>query len=281
MRHKQKLDASRQFLLKMAGYFYILKTSPSFSIIPLMLTLLLILITVVIISLVSLIGIFALGVKEAIFKKIIFYSISFAAGAMLSAAFLDLLPEALETGNNNLVFTCVLAGLIIFFMLEKFLYWYHCHGEVCEVHTFTYLNLVGDGVHNFIDGIIIATSYLISWPLGLATSLAILFHEIPQELGDYSILVYGGLDKKKALFYNYLCSLTAIAGALIGYFFNSQFAGISNYIVAVACGGFIYIACADLIPELHKENAPKTSLKQTFLLFLGIAVIWLVKLFFE
>lgn len=244
-----------------------------------MLTFLLILITVIIISLVSLIGIFSLAVKETIFKKIIFFSISFAAGAMLAAAFLDLLPEAMEKGSNDLVFAYVLAGLIIFFMLEKFLYWYHCHGEVCEVHAFTYLNLFGDGMHNFIDGVIIATSYLVSWPLGLAASLAILFHEIPQELGDYSILIYGGLTQKKALFYNYLCSLTAIAGALVGYFFNSQFAHLTNYIVAIACGGFIYIACADLIPELHKEKDIKTSLIQTALLFLGIMVIWLVKLF--
>lgn len=245
-----------------------------------MATLLLIIIAVTIISLISLIGLFTLAIKEVLLKRVISFCISFAAGSLLAAAFLDLLPEALERGNNNLVFVNVLLGLIIFFLLEKFLYWYHCHGEVCEVHTFTYLNLIGDGLHNFIDGVIIATSFLVSWPLGLATSLAILFHEIPQEWGDYSILIYGGFSRKKALIYNYLCSLTALAGAAVGYFFNSLFTNITSYIIAVACGGFIYIACADLIPELHKEKNIKTSCVQTIFLFLGITVIWLVKLIF-
>lgn len=244
-------------------------------------TLLLILITVTVVSLISLIGILSLAVKEKLLKKILFFSISFAAGALLAAAFLDLLPEAIEKNNNNLVFGCVLAGLIIFFLLEKFLYWYHCHGEVCEVHTFTYLNLFGDGIHNFIDGVIIATSFLVSWPLGLATSLAIIFHEIPQELGDFSVLIYGGFSRRKALLCNYLCSLTALLGALAGYFFSSQFLYISNYIIAVAAGGFIYIACADLIPELHKEKRPKTSFFQVIFLSVGILIIWLVKIFFK
>lgn len=243
-----------------------------------MITLLFILISVIIVSLVSLIGIFSLAIKKALLKKILFFSVSFAAGSLLAAAFLDLLPEALEKSNDNSIFVSVLIGLVIFFLLEKFLSWYHCHGEVCEVHTFTYLNLIGDGLHNFIDGVIIATSFLVSWPLGLAASLAILFHEIPQELGDYSILIYGGFSQKKALFYNYLCSLTALLGALVGYFFNTQFSNISAYIVALACGGFIYIACADLIPELHKEKSIKVSILQIGFLFLGLLVIWLVKL---
>ncbi len=243
-------------------------------------TFLLILATSIVVSLLSLIGIFSLGIREVRLKRIVFFSISFAAGALLGAAFLDLLPEALEKGGHNLILTSVLAGLLIFFSLEKFLHWYHCHGQVCEVHAFTYLNLFGNGLHNFIDGVIIATSFLISWPLGLSASLAIIFHEIPHELGDFSVLIYGGLSRKKALFCNYLCSLTALAGAVGGYFFNSQFRFFSDYIIGLAAGGFIYVACADLIPELHKEKDTKTSFLQVVFLFSGIILIWLVKIFF-
>lgn len=236
---------------------------------------------VFVVSLISLVGAFSLSVKGAGLKKLLFFTVSFAAGSMLGAAFLDLIPEAVEGELNGLIFVYVLAGIIIFFLLEKILHWTHCHDEECSVHTFSYMSLFGDAIHNFIDGAIIATSFLTSISLGVATTLAIIFHEIPQEIGDFSILVYGGIKPRKALFYNYLCSLTAVAGALIGYFFNSQFVDINNFILAFAAGGFIYISCSDLIPELHQERNPKLSLQQIIFLFLGIGIIWLVKSLFN
>ena len=198
---------------------------------------------------------------------------------MLGAAFLDLIPEAIEGEINGFIFMYILGGIILFFVLEKFLYWSHCHEGKCDIHAFSYLNLFGDGIHNFIDGVIIATSFLSSVSLGTVTTLAIIFHEVPQELGDFSILVYGGFSRKKALFYNYLCSLTAVLGALAGYFFSSQFASVNSYVLAFAAGGFIYISCSDLIPELHKERNLKLSLLQVILILLGIGLIWFVHLF--
>jgi zinc and cadmium transporter len=244
-------------------------------------TFILILGAVILVSLISLVGIITLALKETRLKKIIFFLVSFAAGSLLGAAFLDLIPEAIEGELNSAIFIYILGGIILFFLLEKFLYWTHCHEGVCDVHTFSYLNLFGDGMHNFIDGAIIATGFLSSTPLGLITTLAIIFHEIPQELGDFSVLVYGGFSRKKALFYNYLCSLTAILGALVGYFFNSLFANLNSLMLAFAAGGFIYIACVDLIPELHKERNLKTSLLQIILIVLGISLIWMVKLLFS
>ncbi len=239
-----------------------------------------ILLTVFIVSLISLIGIFSLLLKENMMERILFILVSFAAGSLLGAAFLDLLPEAIGEDLNLEIFNYVLLGIILFFIMEKFLYWYHCHKGKCNVHTFTYLNLIGDGIHNFIDGIIIATSFLVSIPLGTVTSLAIILHEIPQEMGDFGILVYGGLSKRRALFYNFISALTAFLGALIAYFFLSRTDNFAPFIIAFAAGGFIYIACSDLIPELHKERDVKKSSLQFILLLTGIAVIFFVKSIF-
>lgn len=240
-----------------------------------------ILISVIGVSLISLIGVFSLGLKEAFLKKILFFLVSFAAGTLLAAAFLDILPEVLANGPDDFIYISVLLGVVVFFVMEKFFYWYHCHDGVCDVHTFTYLNLFGDGLHNFIDGAIIASSFLVSVELGVITTLAIAFHEMPQELGDFGILVYGGFGRAKALFYNFLTGLTAVLGAIIAYFFNTQVSDARDYILAFAGGGFIYIACADLIPELHKERGVKLSIAQIALLITGIFVIAAAKAAFE
>ncbi len=238
--------------------------------------LVLILLTVLLVSLISLIGIFSLLLKEDVTDKSLFILVSFAAGSLLGAAFLDLIPEAVEETPD--IFIYVLSGILIFFLMEKFLYWYHCHKGKCDVHIFTYLNLIGDGIHNFIDGIIIATSFLINVQLGMVTSLAIIMHEIPQEIGDFGILVYGGLSKRKALFYNFVTSLTAFLGALTAYFFLSgKTENFASFVIAFAAGGFIYIACSDIIPELHKERDIKRSFLQFILLLMGIGIIFVVK----
>ncbi len=237
--------------------------------------LVLILVSVLVVSAISLIGILTLLLNEKRMQNILPLLISFAAGSLLAAAFLDILPEALELNGTVEIFTYVLIGIIVFFILESFLYWYHCHDGKCDVHTFTYLNIIGDGIHNFIDGMIIATSYLISIPLGAITSLAVVFHEVPQEIGDFSILVYGGFSKARALLYNFLTALTSFAGALAVYFFSAKVQNLTAFLLPFAAGGFIYIAGADLLPELHKEAEHRRTFFQLMFFLIGITIMWL------
>ncbi len=239
-----------------------------------------ILVAVLIVSLISLLGII-IFLRSKIMNKLLFFLVSFAAGSMLGAAFLDLLPEALEGGFNKIVPLMILIGILSFFVLEKFLSWHHHHTEEEEIHAFAYMNIIGDGVHNFLDGAIIAVSFMNSTALGVVATIAIIAHEIPQEIGDFAVLIYGGFSRAKALAYNFLTALTAFAGALAAYFYSSLIQNSSSYVTAFAVGGFIYIASTDLIPEIQKEkNLAKSSLQFVFLVF-GIAVIWAVAAFFE
>lgn len=240
-----------------------------------------ILISVIGVSLLSLIGVFSLAIKEAFLKKMLILMVSFAAGTLLAAAFLDILPEALAGTAKSGIYFSILLGIISFFVMEKFLYWYHCHEINCEVHSFTYLNLFGGSIHNFIDGVIIASSFLSSTQLGIITTLAIACHEIPRELGDFCILVYGGFSRSKALLYNFFSALVAVLGAVSAYFFSTQIQGATYYILGFAGGSFIYISCADLIPELHKERGIKLSVLQFALLICGASVIAAAKAIFK
>lgn len=236
-----------------------------------------ILISISIVSLISLIGIFTFAQA---FERILFALIAFAAGTLLGAAFFDLLPEAIEKSND--IFGYVLAGVLFFFILERFIFWRHCHDGKCDVHAFTYLNLLGDSIHNYIDGMIIAASYMSSIPIGIAATLAIVFHELPQEIGDYGILIYGGFSKRRALFYNFISALAAFLGAISIIFFPFIFFSIENsiaFLLSFGAGGFIYIASADLIPELHKVIDKRKSSIQLIVLILGIAVIWIASIF--
>jgi len=234
-----------------------------------------ILIAVFLISLISFVGAFTLFLKRNLLTRLLLLFIAFSAGAMLGGAFLHLLPESLSLGEN--LFVYAIFGIVLFFLLEKFLYWRHCHVGICEVHPFTYLNLVGDGIHNFVDGMIIAASFMSGTELGISTTVAVALHEVPQELGDFSVLIYGGMDSKRALFYNFLSALTAVAGALFVYFFFS-FASLGKYLLPFAAGGFIYIASSDLIPELHKARRISDSVAQFLLFLLGIALMGAFKI---
>ncbi|MDD5130055.1 MAG: ZIP family metal transporter [Candidatus Omnitrophica bacterium] len=232
------------------------------------------------VSLISLVGIFTLAVKENLLHKILFCLIGFSAGALIGSAFLHILPEALESNPSTAVFSYLILGIVIFFIMERFLHWRHCHEEgVCKTHAFTYLTLVGDGFHNFVDGMVIATSFVVSLQLGLVTTLAIILHEIPQELSDFAVLVYGGFSKKKALLFNFASALMAMIGALTGYFILDYVRGFANLILPLTAGGFIYIATSDLIPELHKENDLKRSMAAFSAFLLGIAFMALAKKF--
>lgn len=245
-------------------------------------TLFQILISVIIVSLISILGIF-ISSKQKILNKILFFMVSFAAGTLLGAAFLDLLPEALEAGLKESLPIFILLGILSFFVLEKFLYWHHHHAgqEHEEVHAFTHLNIIGDGVHNFLDGVVITVSFLSSTEIGIIATIAIIAHEIPQEIGDFAILLYGGFSKAKAMVYNFLTALTAVGGALVAYFYSTYVQNSSPYITAFAVGGFIYIASTDLIPEMQKEKDLSKSFVQFALLIFGILLIWFVGTVFE
>ncbi|MFH1248635.1 MAG: ZIP family metal transporter [archaeon] len=222
------------------------------------------------------------GALAIMFRKndsILHLLVSFAAGTMLAAAFLDLIPESIEEGLGN-IFYLVLAGFLFFFMLEKFFHWRHCHEDNCKEHPFTYLSLMGDGIHNFFDGIIIAVSYLSSIPLGIATTIAVIAHEIPQELGDFAVLIHGGFTTRKAILWNFIISLTAFLGALIVYF-ASGIGAFFVFLLPVAAGGFIYIAASDLIPEMHKEKRIGKSMLQILFFAFGILLISILIRFLE
>ncbi|MDD5128840.1 MAG: ZIP family metal transporter [Candidatus Omnitrophica bacterium] len=239
-----------------------------------------ILASTILVSLISLVGIFTLSIKGNLLHKILFCLIGFSAGALIGGAFLHILPECLENNNSNAVFSYLIFGIITFFLMERYLHWRHCHEEEgCTIHAFTYLNLVGDGFHNFIDGMVIAASFIVSLKLGLVTTLAIVLHEIPQELGDFAVLVYGGFTKKKALLFNFASALMAVLGAVIGYFVTDLIKNFASFILPFTAGGFIYIATSDLIPELHKENDLKRSTAAFLAFLLGIIFMALAKNF--
>jgi len=230
------------------------------------------------VSLVSLIGIFSLLFKETRLNKILILLIGFSAGGLIGGAFLHLLPEALEQTKSQVVFLYLIAGFIAFFILEKYLHWRHCHEGVCKVHAFTYLNLIGDSIHNFIDGLIIGASFLVSIHFGVITALVIILHEIPQEIGDFGVLVYGGFSKYKALYYNFLTALTCILGTIIGYFISANIGNFSAFLLPFTAGGFIYIAACDLVPELHKQADLKKSASSLLAFLGGILLILLVRM---
>lgn len=237
--------------------------------------------SVVIVSLLSFVGAFTLSININKLRKILLYFISFAAGALLGGAFLHLLPESMEVcGTARQIAVWILVGLILFFALEKILKWRHCHEPTCEEHPHSLgmMNLVGDGFHNLIDGMIIAVSYLVSIPLGIATTVAVILHEIPQEIGDFGILIYAGYSREKALLYNFLSALMAVFGAVITLLIGGRIENLTSYLIPLTIGGFIYIATADLIPELHKEVKIKQSSLQLFFFLLGIGLMALLLL---
>ncbi len=234
-----------------------------------------ILISVIIVSLISLIGIIFISMKEKNLEKNLTFLIALASGTLLGSAFFHLIPESISSINGILsVMIFVIIGIIIFFILEKFLHWRHCHEQHCKVHTtkpMVYTNLIGDSIHNFIDGLVISAAYLSNISLGITTTLAIIAHEIPQEIGDYAVFIHGGIKKKKALLFNFLSALTAVLGALIGYFLLKSSS--LSFLIPIAAGGFIYIAMTDIIPELHKKSKAVESILQFIFLIIGLALM--------
>jgi zinc and cadmium transporter len=232
------------------------------------------------ISLISLVGIITFLFQDKLLDKILLLLIGFSAGALIGGAFLHLLPEALEQSCISNVFADTLLGFISFFILERYFYWRHCHEGKCDIHAFTYLNLIGDGIHNFSDGLVIGASFLVSIHFGVITTLVIIFHEIPQEIGDFGVLVYGGFSKSKALYYNFIIALTCVLGTIVGYLITANIKYLSAIILPVTAGGFIYIAACDLIPELHKEPNLKNSAYSMIAFICGILFVLAARMFF-
>ncbi len=211
--------------------------------------------------------------------------VSFAIGALLGAAFLALLPHSLAgTDDFHLLGMTVLLGVLGFFLLEKMVLWRHCHHEVCEAHTpephahdnaAGTLILIGDGVHNFVDGVLIAAAFMTDIHLGIVTALAVAAHEIPQEVGDFAVLLQSGFSKRKAFLYNILASLTTLIGAALAYYSLADMQQALPYVLAIAASSFIYIAVADLIPGLHKRVEFSQTVQQIILILLGVVVIYL------
>jgi zinc and cadmium transporter len=229
--------------------------------------------SVILISLVSLVGVFGLSLKKDLLQKYIFIFISLAVGALLGDAFIHIIPEALENSPSSLLTsTLVIAGILFFFILEKFLHWHH-HGDDTEenhIHPMGKLILFSDGVHNFIDGVIIGVSFLVSIPLGLATTLAVVLHEIPQEIGDFAVLLHAGYSKTRALWLNFLSAVLAVVGVVFALILGDMSDNFIVYFLPIAAGGFIYIAVADLIPELQKTEKIKHSILQLVAVVVGI-----------
>jgi len=230
-------------------------------------------ISVIIVSIISLIGVFSLLIKEEKIKKYVSIFISLAVGALLGDAFIHLIPQSFKNiPNTNIVSILIIVGIIIFFIIEKFLHWHH-HGEDKEeahIHPVGKLILFTDGFHNLIDGIIIGVSFLVSIPIGIATTIAVILHEIPQEIGDFAVLIHAGYSKKRALLLNFISALMAILGVIISLTFENIAEKFTLWVLPIAAGGFIYIAVADLIPELQKTKKIKYSMMQFLTILIGI-----------
>ncbi len=239
--------------------------------------------SVLIVSLISLIGVFTLSMGAQTLRKIILYMVSFAVGGLFGDALIHLIPESFrEIPSSPIASFCILGGILIFFILEKFLRWQHCHVPASKehVHPVVTLNIVGDSFHNMIDGMLIAASFLASIPIGITTTIAVILHEIPQEMGHFGILVHGGVPVKRALVLNFLSALSSFFGAFIVLLIGTHAAAYSVYLLPITAGGFLYIAGSDLIPELHHgelhhghEVSIRAAVGQFLCIVLGIALM--------
>ena len=211
---------------------------------------------------------------DSIRRTLVPVLVSYATGTLLGAAFLGMIPAGLKQAPAPALMATVLAGMVLFFVLEKLVLWRHCHDGECEVHGRAgLLILIGDAFHNFVDGVVITAAFLTSIPLGIATSLAVIAHEVPQEIGDFAILLDNGYGRMRAFVLNTLSAATTLPGALVAYFWLGEMREAVPYVLAISAASFIYIAAADLIPSLHRQVTLAASLWQLVLLLVGIGTI--------
>lgn len=237
-----------------------------------------VIIATIVISSGSFVGVLTLAMSQKFLSKILMSLVSLSAGTMLAAALLHLLPESVATLGNTRPFYLTLGSFLAFFLLERFLHWRHCHDKDHLLkHTVGIMNLVGDAIHNFLDGVLIAASYAIGGGLGFVATMAIAMHEIPQEIGDFGVLLHSGFSKKQALTSNVLVSITCILGGILGFVASHTVTAFASYLVPVAAGGFLYIAASDLIPELKHETSTKRTIAMVLTFLFGIAIMMFIK----
>jgi zinc and cadmium transporter len=237
--------------------------------------------SVILVSLLSVIGIVFLSISEAKLKQIVFVLVSLAVGSLFGDVFIHLLPQAFEKLEARLEASLyLLAGIFIFFVLEKFIRWRHQHDLESKnaIHPVGYMNLLADGLHNFIDGMIIGAAYLTSLPVGIATTIAVAMHELPQEISDFGVLLHAGFSKKKALIFNFLSATLAILGTILILLAGTTMHYFIASLLPLAAGGFVYIAGSDLVPELNKELEPAKSLVQLLAIATGVGLMLLLTL---
>ena len=239
------------------------------------------LLSTVIVSIISITGIFFLSLKTARLQKIVFVLVSFAIGALLGNVFFHLLPESFELiENTTVIAVLVMVGILVFFILEKFLHWHHGH-HVEDIHThhpksYGYISIFADSMHNFTDGILIAAGWMASPEIGIATTLAVVLHEIPQEISDFGILIHAGFTAKRALWLNFYAALAAVVGTIITLLLGTSVESLATYVLPVAAGGFIYLAGTDLMPELNKDRSKLNSLIQLVMIIAGLLLMYFV-----
>jgi zinc and cadmium transporter len=230
------------------------------------------------ITIIALIGSLTLFLKENLMEDILLVLVALSAGGLMGGAFLHLLPEAismLDAAQSTTlnIFSYLIIGFCTFFILEQFVKWYHEHYDIHRKKPVSYLVLISDIVHNFIDGLVIAGSYIAGIRVGIATTLAVALHEIPQEIGDYGVLVYGGFEKRKALTWNYASAVTVVLGGITGFYLSIFVKSISIFLLPFAAGNFVYIAASDLIPEIkHGENI-RRNIVHFFTFIIGILLM--------
>lgn len=232
--------------------------------------------SVILVSILSIVGALPLLVTRNVPKKALLLLLSLSVGTLLGSVFLHFIPETISHGYTLEIAMYVLIGFFAFFIIEKLVHNHH-HQKLQEAHHHAYhlapINLIGDAIHNFIDGLIIASSYLVSIPLGIAATVSVMVHEIPQEIADFGILLYAGLSKKKALAYNLIAAASAIVGATAGLLLISVSDAFSEFIIPFTAGAFIYIGASNLIPELHKEHGIKQAAIQLLAAAAGVAIM--------
>lgn len=233
------------------------------------------LLAVLLVSLISLVGFFTLGINVKFLKKITFLLVSLAVGALFGDVFFHLLPELAHDGFTMDMGMGILSGIILFLIIEKFVHWRHCHEPISEDHThpLAVMNVIGDGLHNFLDGFLIAASFAVNPVVGVATTIAVALHELPQEIADFGVLVHAGMSVKKALLFNFASALLSVVGVIV-FVLVQDVAVIEPFMIPLIIGGFLYIAGSDLVPELHKETKWQRSILQVVAIFIGLALMW-------
>jgi zinc and cadmium transporter len=251
-------------------------------------------ISVIIVSLISIIVAIPFLIKKKMSDKTLLFLLSISVGVLLSTVFVNFLPEIFlhvgehsghEHQNTLILSLTILLGFLVMFIIEKFVHYHHekkCEDGNCghgHAYNLAPVNLIGDGIHNFIDGLVIAGAYAVNITLGIATTISIIFHEVPQEIADMGVLLYSGMSKKKALCFNFLSAATAILGAIFGIFISTKIEGFTQFIIPFAAGNFVYIAATNLLPQLHRHCKLKESFLHLLAILIGVGIMVLITIY--